>query len=260
MPSPFPGVDPYLERKGLWSEVHAGLIAAIQRELGPRLRPNYRVAIERSSYSVMLGDVEPVGKPDMSIIETSPSAESSEQQSVVEFTTATPVTALVPMLYDFDQGFLEIRETGSQRVVTIIELLSHANKQGHRGREQYRKKRDDVLASATNLVEIDLLRAGTRPPIELNDDDDYALVVSRRPQRPRAHVYLFSVRDRIPIFPIPLKPNEAEPLLDLNSLLADLYDLAAYDMSVDYTQPPTPRLDAADAEWAQAIVNSRPEN
>jgi Protein of unknown function (DUF4058) len=33
MPTPFPGMDPYLERRGLWEDVHTGLITEIQQFL-----------------------------------------------------------------------------------------------------------------------------------------------------------------------------------------------------------------------------------
>lgn len=44
--------------------------------------------------------------------------------------------------------------------------------------------------------------------------------------RPRADVYLFGVRDSIPDIPIPLRPDEDEPVLALNRIVHDLYDRA----------------------------------
>ncbi len=254
MPSPFPGMDPYLERKGLWSEVHSGLILSVQRALTPHLRPKYRAAIERATFTVMLGEVEPVGAPDVVIYETPSPRQATGGAMVMEAPTIEPQTAIVPMPIEFEQSYLEIREVATRRVVTVIEILSHANKQGRRGREQYRVKRNDILASRTNLIEVDLLRAGVRPPIKLNDDDDYIMLVSRRRQRPNADAYLFSVRDRIPTIPVPLKRNEPELTLDLQPLLAELYDAGGYDLAIDYSQPPTPHLDEADAMWAQQLL------
>src|SRR5262245_40209073 len=40
MPSPFPGMDPYLEG-ARWMTVHAQLTAEIARQLAPKLRPKY---------------------------------------------------------------------------------------------------------------------------------------------------------------------------------------------------------------------------
>src|SRR5215470_6592335 len=42
MPSPFPGMDPYLEG-ALWTTVHFSLSAEIVRQLAPKLRPRYLV-------------------------------------------------------------------------------------------------------------------------------------------------------------------------------------------------------------------------
>ena len=40
MPSPFPGMDPYLEGY-LWSDVHQSLAAQIKRQLVPFISPRY---------------------------------------------------------------------------------------------------------------------------------------------------------------------------------------------------------------------------
>ena len=41
MPSPFPGMDPYLEEPGLWPDVHARLIGIASEFLGQALRPKH---------------------------------------------------------------------------------------------------------------------------------------------------------------------------------------------------------------------------
>ena len=46
MPTPFPGMDPYLERADIWPNVHSSLIVAIRDYLVPILRPKYYVAVE----------------------------------------------------------------------------------------------------------------------------------------------------------------------------------------------------------------------
>jgi len=50
MPSPFPGMDPYLEISELWPEVHSRLIVAIADAIAPLIRPKYLVAIENRVY------------------------------------------------------------------------------------------------------------------------------------------------------------------------------------------------------------------
>src|SRR5437870_5197880 len=46
MPSPFPGMDPYLEAPGLWPDVHNSLIVGARELLTRLVGPNYYVRIE----------------------------------------------------------------------------------------------------------------------------------------------------------------------------------------------------------------------
>ncbi len=255
MPTPFPGMDPYLERPGLWEEVHAGLIVAIQQYLGALLHPRYRVAIERCTYLALLESDTFAGKPDAPVVAPPssplPLPSPALQQSVA-------VTAELPMPDEVVERFLEIRDPATGEVVTVIELLSPSNKLTSEGRLSYERKRLRILASATHLVEIDLLRAGPPLPMRLPPDagaSDYRIVISPAPQRPQADVLLFSVRAPIPDVPIPLRPGEPEPLLPLNKLLHDLYDRAGYDLAIDYYRPPEPPLTPDDAAWSAALAN-----
>src|SRR5205807_4555047 len=43
MPSPFPGMDPYLEAQPYWSTLHANLFTAMQGELKRRVPRSYSV-------------------------------------------------------------------------------------------------------------------------------------------------------------------------------------------------------------------------
>ncbi|MEO0458834.1 MAG: DUF4058 family protein, partial [Cyanobacteria bacterium P01_A01_bin.114] len=45
MPSPFPGMDPYLEGY-LWPDVHNALAAKIRQQLAPQLQPRYVARLE----------------------------------------------------------------------------------------------------------------------------------------------------------------------------------------------------------------------
>src|SRR4051794_21829204 len=50
MPSPFPGMDPYLENPALWPDFHARFITIASDFLAERLRPRYVVGIEERVY------------------------------------------------------------------------------------------------------------------------------------------------------------------------------------------------------------------
>ncbi len=100
---------------------------------------------------------------------------------------------------------------------------------------QNSKKRQRMLGSFTNLVEIDLLRGGKSMLIVNNNiQSDYRILVSRGSHRPKADLYAFSLQNVIPSFPLPLRLSDNEPLLDLQTLLSELYDRASYDLVIDY--------------------------
>lgn len=255
MPTPFPGMDPYLERRGLWEDVHTRLIVAIAEAIAPQIRPRYRVAVEQRTYLDVLAPHELIGRPDVLLI-------GVREPRVAYDAPVAPLEAgtyegELPWVDEVFERYLEIRSAPDNEVVTVIELLSHSNKSSQRGREQYERKRLTVLASMSNLVEIDLLRAGDPMPMRIAGNghrSDYRVVVSRHRQRPRAAVHLFNVRNVIPDVTIPLRRGEPEPALALNQVLHDLYDRAGYDLAIDYGQPAEPPLAEADAEWAAQLI------
>lgn len=253
MPTPFPGMDPYLERPGLWEEVHAGLIVAIQQHLGAMLRPRYRVAIERRTYLALLDAESFVGKPDVLLI----AANDTPLAPNVPLAQTTTLIAELPMPDEVVERFLEIRDVATGAVITVIELLSPANKLPGAGRLAYERKRLRVLSSASHLVEIDLLRSGPSLPMRLPagvGTSDYRIVISRASRRPQAEVLLVRLRDPLPDVPIPLRSDEPEVQLPLNQVLHTLYDQAGYDLAIDYRQPPDPPLPADDADWAARLL------
>lgn len=241
MPSPFPGVDPYLENPEFWPEVHHRLITAIAIAIGPALRPKYRSAIEKRIYLSEAEDSDLLGIPDVTA--TLPHSQ--------------PMTVTVPILEEAREGYLELREVGTNRVITVIEILSPKNKRTGKGREEYENKRQEVLRSTSHLVEIDLLRAGRQMPVTGGTNTDYRILISRANRRPKAQLYAFAVREEIPAFFLPLQPGDTEFQVDLQALFSGVYDRAGFDLSIDYAQQPVPRLNEEDAVWAQALLQER---
>jgi hypothetical protein len=154
--------------------------------------------------------------------------------------------------------YLEIHDRAGRKVVTVLELLSPANKQSKSERDQYRAKLQRVLASGTNFVEIDLLRGGTRTSWDGLPKCDYYAVVSRREDRaqnpPRAGLWPIGIRDPLPTIPIPLQPGEPEPTLNIQALIHRIYDTAGYRIFI-YDSDPEPPLPPADAVWAAQLLN-----
>ncbi|MEM7130247.1 MAG: DUF4058 family protein [Chloroflexota bacterium] len=266
MPTPFPGMDPYLERPSLWREIHLQLIAELARKLNPILRPRYRVFTEQYTYTLTLFGAtsvanDMIGVPDVMVVDTRSNQPSpSAQQPVLQHGVAlAPVVAELPMPEEITERYLEIRDLKNGEVVTSIEVLSPVNKVPKDGRKQYEEKRLKVLGSRTHLIEIDLLRSGDPMPMTTAQalKSDYRILVSRAQQRPRGEIYFFCVRDPIPAIPVPLRPGEDEPYVDLNRLLHELYDLLNFDLVIDYTENPKPRFSKEDAQWVDRLLNEQ---
>jgi hypothetical protein len=134
---PFPGIDPYLERAGVWEEVHTRLIVAMADALGPQVRLKYRVGVEQLTYLAVLtpDEYELVGKLDVLV-----AAPRRQAQAVQATTTAVgiaPKVAQLPMPEEIIERYLEVRDVVTGEVITVLELLSPTNKLTRDGRRQY---------------------------------------------------------------------------------------------------------------------------
>ncbi|MCP2728573.1 DUF4058 family protein [Limnofasciculus baicalensis] len=257
MPSPFPGMNPYLENPIFWSEVHHRLITAIADSIEPYIPPNYRVAIEQRTYLSDDSDSILVGIPDVAVF-SQKSVASPTSATATIVATAEAIAVTIPVPEKVRESYLEIREAGTGLVITTIEILSPKNKRTGEGREAYRKKRKKVLASLTNLVEIDLLRGGK--PMEILGEapvTDYRILVSKGDRRPQAQLYAFSLRQAIPSFPLPLNERDIEPIINLQNLFHGVYDRARYHLAIDYTQKLVPNLSEVDAVWVDELLREQ---
>lgn len=271
MPTPFPGMDPYLERPSLWPNVHNSLITALRDVLTPLLRPRYFVAVQERSYLDDPFGLSFSNIPDAGIV--GPYNRSAvRQRDLAPIAPATePRTIELAMPDPMRETYLEVQEVGldadnevgingttqSARVITLLEILSPGNKRQGEGRIEYERKRRRILRSMTHLVEIDLLRSGL-PMLKVADEEhDYMILVSRAEERPRAYWHPFSVRGPIPMFRLPLQEDDEEPLVDLNTILHQLYDRAGYDLRINYRAEPVPPLAEADASWADKLLRQR---
>ncbi|BAZ31859.1 hypothetical protein NIES4074_43320 [Cylindrospermum sp. NIES-4074] len=251
MQNPFPGMNPYLEQPELWHQVHNRLIVAIADDLTPQIAPKYRVSIEERVYT-SVDDVLLVGIADVAV------AKRNDVETRTTLTTtkiAEPSKVKVPIPEEVIERFLEVRTTQSREVVTVIEILSPKNKRSKEGRMVYESKRQKILASATNLIEIDLLRLGEALPILGATKSDYRILVSRSFNRPDADLYSFNLPDPIPVFPVPLRLGEPEPVIDLQRLLNEIYERARFDLAIDYSQVLKPALPSEQEVWVREILD-----
>ena len=262
MPSPFPGMDPYLEHPDFWQETHNRLIVAIADTIMPQIRPKYEVAIDKRIYEITdpndsNGDSLLVGIPDVAIKRQS-NTPDVPTRSVATLAVTVPTTVKVPTIEKIKQTYLEVREMATKQVVTAIEILSPVNKRSGEGRITYLKKRQSILGSLTHLVELDLLRKWEYMPI-LNSSiqSDYRVLVSRSESRPFADLYAFNLGDSLPVFPLPLREEDVEPIVNLPELFAGVYDRAGYDYRIDYDREPIPSLSEEDRVWANKLLQEQ---
>lgn len=245
-------MDPYLEHPVLWPDVHNSLITAIRDVLTPFVVPRYYIGLERRTYLLKPDDIVLVGRPDIAVIAHRPAT----KPAALPLAEAGVLEVEVPMTDEVGENFLEVREVHTGKLVTILELLSPVNKLNDEGRQQYLQKRSQILLSQTNLVEIDLLRAGNPMPVVGQPVvSDYRILVSRAWQRPRAQLYPFNLQQPIPLFPLPLLRQDDPPEVNLGAILHALYERARFDLRLDYTQPPVPPLVDEDAVWAKALLS-----
>ena len=268
MPSPFPGMDPYLEEPGLWPGFHNPFADDIHRILNRQLPEGYYAQVEMRS-EVGIERIPPMRTivPDVTIRETN---QTSAAIAIAE--SDVSVSPYWDVTFDaepYELASVVIRAAGRDRdIVTVIELLSPSNKRSGTDRKAFLRKRAEILGSRASLVEIDLLRRGRRlwfPP-SLTDPPasqprpDYLVAVNRsweRGGRFRLQLFPGFLREPLPTVAIPLREREPEVRLDLQDCFRQTYDSGPYRRgAVDYARPPRPRLPKEHRAWAAERVSS----
>ncbi len=258
MPSPFPGMDPFIEGQE-WDDFHPTFIGIIRELLTAQLRPRYVVRVERRVYvEHEPGDDLAFVRPDVSILEESRSTPTAASRGGAVAMAPVVVSLPQPSAEARREAFLTVRETETRAVVTVLEVLSPGNKRrGSDGRREYLNKREAVLQSSAHLVEIDLLRGGLRlPTVERLPRGDYYAFVCRQERRWNADVYSWTLREGLPTIPIPLAAGDADASLDVQAAFTTAYDRAGYDYSLDYRTQLAPRLKDNDAAWVEDVLLS----
>jgi hypothetical protein len=258
MPSPFPGMDPFVEGQ-IWKGFHSSFIAVLGEMLVAQLRPRYIVQIEDYVY-LAREDEEPdrLLEPDLAVVEASASMASTSGSAAGAVATLSPTMHTLHMPRRHRQKFLSIRDRQFRNVVTVIELLSPTNKTPGDGYSEYLAKRYNVSYTTAHLVEIDLLRDGqrlaTREPLE---PGDFYAYVSRTAQASTVEVYHWSLRDRLPVIPIPLAEGDRDVPLDLQAAFTTTYDRWGYNYALNYQRAVEPPLEPTVADWVRSVVAER---
>ena len=272
MPSIFPGMDPYLEAPWIWPDFHNSLADEIRRTLNERLPKNYFAQLEARS-ELGIRPVKRIVAPDVAVIQAGrrmrrPDADEGGVAIAVEEDLAISS----PIRVDFidEPGTVTavaIRNTQTaNEVVTLIEILSPSNKRLGSDRDHYIQRMRDILTgSITSLIEIDLLRSGQRTwersdiieetLEELDIPTDYLIMTSRSWSRSGADMHPISLRNPLPAIGVPLRKDEPDVTLNLQTAFQRSYDGGPYRRgAVDYSRPPYPELSEDQDRWRTELM------
>lgn len=254
MPSPFPGMNPYFERAGIWRGFHNRFLVYLQDAIAEVLDPHYYVEYEESLY---IDDADERSRlfavADVTLVEK----HEAEVESHASDAFSAPVmgTILRTSRVRRKRRWLTIRDAANRKIVTVIEMFSPSDKSPGRNRTRYLAKRERILDSSAHLVEIDFLRGGQRMPIQGLPASDYLIAVSRQWERPRVGLWPFDLRQPIAPLYVPLSKKADEFVLDLKPVLDRDHDGARYGSRI-YDGPPEPPLSVENAAWAKGLIAS----
>ncbi len=269
MPSPFPGMDPYLESPDWFPDLHDNLIVFMKGALQRSLPKTYYA---QSSQRVWLEYTQRHIEPDVEIVQSTSKRRKRRGGDLAVLTEPQEGGPLVVMVETIEHGpfkqtFLEVRRRRGKEVqiVTSIEVLSPSNKKtGHPGREKYVEKQIKTLESETHLVEIDLLRGGTHTLAVPRDlvkaqagEFDYLISIHRFNRPKEFVVYPIAMTQGLPKIGIPLLPGDPDVPLDLQDAFDRSYAFGPYDREIEYGKDPiVPRLKPEQAKWVAGILES----
>jgi len=227
MPSPFPGMDPYLETEALWPLFHRQFVNTLYQILLPGLVDRYKARIHQRRYTT----------------------EQALFTSIIR--------------EEHQEDFIEVRQRHEGRLVTLIEVVSPANKTTTAGRQAYLDKRKDSKSSSANLVEVDLVLQG-QPTLDYSRDGlpdwDYAVTVTRANQPERYEIYTATLQKRLPRFRLPLASDDRDTIFDLQAAFTRCYDQGDFASHIDYARDPGVPLADDDRQWLRQALKQEPSS
>ncbi|MFO0844385.1 MAG: DUF4058 family protein [Gemmataceae bacterium] len=221
MPSPFPGMDPYLEDEALWPAFHHQMVMCLYQTLLPGLVERYRARVCQRRY-------------------------------VTEQALFTSI-----LREERQEDLLEVRQRNDGRLITLVEVVSPANKTTQAGRAAYLEKRREGRSAGASLVEIDLVLQG-QPTLDFSRDGlpewDYAVTVTRSTQPDRYEIYTATLQKRLPRFRLPLASDDRDTVLDLHTVFSRCYEQGDFAAKIDYGRDPSTVLDDDDRKWLADLL------
>lgn len=205
MPGPFAGMNPFLESLETWPAFHRQMMAALHQDLVPRLRGHYQARIGERRY------------------------------------TAEPAPGIPGTGVERREEYIEIYGANDGGLVTLVDVVSPANKTSDFGRRAYLHTRQQAKDLKANLVEIDLVLQGQPTldyPREGLPDWDYAVTVSRSVEPDRLEIYTATLHKRLPCFRLPVVAMSPDIVVDLQNVFMFTYERGGFAGHVDYRREP----------------------
>jgi len=260
MPTPFPGMDPYLEDPSVWEEFHHIFITECMYFLSDRLPDGYIAKIDER-VELISRDDEAAEQyvPDVAVAQDHRLPENGKEplphNGGGSAVATAPVTIPSTDALEVKEACVDILRLPDMKLIASIELLSPWNKFGE-GIGQYRHKRRALVGRGVHVAEIDLLRRGRRSELALPlPPGDYYALIFRGDRRPDVDVYAWTLPQPLPEIRIPLTPPDADVNLDLAAVVNTAYDRGCYPRKLRYSQGPPPEpLSAEQARWAVDIA------
>jgi hypothetical protein len=217
-------MDPYLEDDALWPGFQHQLVACLYQILLPGLVDRYRARI-------------------------------GQRQYVTEQALFTSI-----LRQEHQEDFVEVRQRSDNKLVTVIDVVSPANKTTATGRQAYLHKRQESRMGNASMVEIDLVLQG-QPTLDFSRDGlpdwDYAVTVTRSTQPERYEIYTATLQKRLPRFRLPLAADDRDTVLDLQTAFTRCYDQGAFAPKINYRRDPTTRLIDEDRQWLDELLKQQ---
>src|SRR5262249_32512988 len=205
MASPLPGMDPFLEEEAIWPVFHHQMVMCLYQILLPGLVDRYRARVAQRHYAT--------------------------QQAL--FTSV--------IRQEHHEDYIEIRQRSDGRLVTLLDIVSPANKTTQVGRQAYLDKRREGRSANANLGAIDLVLQG-QPTLDYSREAlpewDYIVAVSRSTQPERFEIYTTTLQKRLPRFRLPLAADDRDTVLDLHTAFTRCYEQGGFPGKIDYKRDP----------------------
>lgn len=266
MPSPFPGMDPYLEMPKLFPGFHNRFFNALAAKLERVLPEGYFADFGER---IWVEATERVIEPDINIHEHNGGGKSSRRSTSGHSAVASAVRPVIIKVHNDPrkEAFLEIYQIQDPdaKLVCSIEMLSLANKTGgSKGQALYVLKQEEVLSSKTHLVEIDLLRGGkhtTAVPLAeataKTGPFDYHVCCHRSDIPDEFLVYPIPLQVPLPGVRIPLVGDE-HVTLEFQEVFEQAYADGPYRRRINYGKDKlVPPLRPDQKKWLNKLLKDK---